>query len=368
MGVYSKAYMTESDEEMIKSVDTEDLGSDETAEVEIPDSDDIEATAEAVIAANEANYNAIMQSIGISELAVYESTGSEMVYEAANIKGFFGKIKEFFVKLWNKIKGIFKKFFALIASYTMKDKEFVNKYKKDLLRVNTKDFKVKGYEFTNLDLKIKEVAEKIDGIIKTKAGVKSFTDITEDNASVIISNAEKVELEDLKDAMRAASIKGNGSMDDSEFTSELFSYFRKDEYSPVTLDRIDIASLLSIISGTHSNKKTAEDAYKTLEKGINETIKSIAIVEKEALKNTPGENSTTTANNSSIIKAASIVDGYVHAKMNILIKVNGALLRAIKDCNRQAKAICVKALTYKPKNEGFTHYTNEGFLGDVVLR
>ena len=79
--------------------------------------------AYAIVAENEANYNAIMKAVGIAELAHFESTGEEMMYEAADIKGFFGKLKEFFLKIIAKIKALFKKFFALIDSYNMSDKE-----------------------------------------------------------------------------------------------------------------------------------------------------------------------------------------------------------------------------------------------------
>ncbi len=108
--------------------------------------------AMAIVAESEANYNAIMQAIGVAELCVYESTGKEMVYESSNIKGFFGKVKEFFLKMWEKIKGLFQKFFAMFDQYVKSDKEFINKYRNVLLKVNTRNFEYKGFKYTNLDL------------------------------------------------------------------------------------------------------------------------------------------------------------------------------------------------------------------------
>lgn len=364
MGVYSKAYMTEA-EDQIEKIAPEDLENDETAEDVAPGSTDLEESAAAIIAQNEANYTTIMKSIGISELAVYESTGAEMIYEGANIKGFFAKIKEFFHKLWNKIKGMFKKFFALIGSYTMKDKDFVNKYKKDLLNVNLKDFTAKGYIFGNLLWSPSTAAGKIEAEIKKAIGITGFY-VNDKNADTINAECEKVEKEDVKEAMRGASI-GKGKLDETEFTEELFKYFRGDEDAPVEIEGLSMSNLISLIQGTEELKKGANKAFKETEKIINETLKALDKTEKEALKTVPDKDTAKTETSAAIVKAVSNVNGYVHDEMNILTKVNGALLRAIKDCNRQAKAICVKALTYKPKNEGFTHYT-EGFLGNVVLK
>ena len=84
-----------------------------------------------IVAENTANWNSIMEAIGIDELIVYESTGSEIVYEAGTISGIFTKIKEFFKKLLEKIKGIFAKFMTVLNSWTKSEKEFVKKYKMD---------------------------------------------------------------------------------------------------------------------------------------------------------------------------------------------------------------------------------------------
>jgi len=372
MGVYStKGYITEADEDVIDPVDPEMLQDDETAEDVAPATSDIEETAATIIAQNEANYATIMKSIGIAELAVYESTGAEMIYEGANIKGFFAKVKEFFVKLWNKIKGLFKKFFALIGSYTMKDKDFINKYKKDLLKVNLKDFTVKGYEFkvnksTALAWSPETAAGKIEDIIKKETTVDTFA-VTAANSGAINDACEKADREDARDAMRGAAI-GAGKMDESEFTEELFKYFRNGEDAPVELENISMTACISVISGSSEHEKGAKNAFKAIEKKINETLKALDKTEKEALKAVPKEGEAKTDESAAIVKAVSNLNAYIHDEMNILTKVNGAYLRAIKDANRQAKAICVKALGYKPKNEGFTHYTEGGFLGNVVLR
>ena len=104
-----------------------------------------------IVVEGEENYNRIVQAVGIDEYNYFEENGVEMVYEAADIKGFFGKIKAFFVNLLQKIKGLIKKFISLFDSYTKSDKDFVNKYRRHLVSVNMKNFEYKGYKFKYID-------------------------------------------------------------------------------------------------------------------------------------------------------------------------------------------------------------------------
>lgn len=55
------------------------------------------------------DYNNLMESIGVEELAVYESTGMEIVYEGEKLNSFKDKIVEFFQNIWKSIKGFFEK-------------------------------------------------------------------------------------------------------------------------------------------------------------------------------------------------------------------------------------------------------------------
>jgi len=88
-------------------------------------------TAMYVAAACEEAYTDLMSSIGISELAVYESTGAEVVYEAEDgsetdaKKELDGNTDNFFKKVWNAIKGMFEKAIAWIS-------EKVRTWQKDL--------------------------------------------------------------------------------------------------------------------------------------------------------------------------------------------------------------------------------------------
>ena len=73
---------------------------------------------------NTVNMNSILQACAIQEFAFYEETGEEYLYEASNGESFFDKIKQFFVKLWEKIQQIFQKAIMMFNTKDRDDKDF----------------------------------------------------------------------------------------------------------------------------------------------------------------------------------------------------------------------------------------------------
>lgn len=317
--------------------------------------------AYAIVAESEANYNAIMQAVGVAELAVYESTGYEMVYEAGDVKGFFGKVKEFFMNLLEKIRGLFKKFFAMFDSYTKNDKDFVNKYKKHLLSVNTRNFKYKGFNFTLDAVDVDKASSAIEGVMPSGSTSGNISSLQAE----IAKSENRVEL---VEKMRGKAI-GESSLEAGEFTKELFKKLRSGEDTKEEMDNISVTDQLVAISENSALKKAAEKQYKDLEKAIKEAIKTVEKAQNELLKGVPDKtDKEATALRAAQIKVASNHVANLKDKLAILQVINGAKLTAIKDCNRQAKAICVALMNYKPKNESTT-FTNEGgFLAGVTIR
>lgn len=72
------------------------------------------------------DYNNLMESIGIEELAVFESTGMEIVYEGERLASFKEKVVNFFKQAWATIKGFFEK---ILGWFEQKRKENVKNMK-----------------------------------------------------------------------------------------------------------------------------------------------------------------------------------------------------------------------------------------------
>jgi hypothetical protein len=273
---------------------------------------------------NECNYNALMKAAALSEMKYYEETGGDLfVQEAGAFKGFVEKAKDFFKKVIEKIKSIAKKFMAKINQYTMSDKDFVKKYSKQLLTRDLTDFEFDGYEFPMKEGKTENTKYPLVKDITAESDTDRINDIIEKNRGSIV----------------------NGSaMTESEFRDELHDAFYGDKD---TLS-VKIREQLSIISESSKTIKAAEKEERTitktinnfikeLDKDINKDLKSISLDNEEYKNKAANDNIKLLSNYITVLKAYS----------NDLTVYFGATTKALADRNRQAKAICVKALSYK---------------------
>lgn len=144
-----------------------------------------------IIAASEinANHNAFMKSIALSELAAIEQTGdTDVLYESVNIKGIFEKIKMFFKKIIEKIHKIFHTFMAKLQSWFGDTKDFATKYEKEVIKnwsQVSNDWDFKGYRYDNV-IKTKPGSEEIKVACTTgNERLKNF--ITNGNLSEALS-------------------------------------------------------------------------------------------------------------------------------------------------------------------------------------
>lgn len=341
----------------------------ENAEEIMPKYDNFDEAALCNILEADINYNNIMEAVALEEMDYYEAHGTEIVYEAGGLSGFFAKVKAFFVNLYQKIKGLFKKFIAMIDSYAKNDKSFVEKYRKHLLTVNTRGFEYKGYDFN--DAAISGTAGKIENAMDkaySVTGLPSITSVNAGSADVSKNLAAVEDQTETVDKMRAAALSGIGasgagtSADSSEMTKTLFIHFRKDD-AKSTLEGVNVSTQLSYITNYANDKKAAEKSFKSLEKTINATLKSLDRMEKEASDKVPGENQTAQSNHVRLIHA---VITFTKHKLSIGQTINGALLTALKDRSRQAKSICVALMNYKPKNESAGYYEEGAIFGSAL--
>lgn len=382
MGMFSinAGYITEG----VGGINIDDLDAQECFEENCVDA------ALRVVAETQNNWNSIMEAIGIEELCNYEETGS-VIYESGTISGIFEKIKEFIKKLMEKIKGIFNKFMAVINSWVASDKEFVSKYKKQILSADMKDFKYKGFTFTNLDEgdNVENVFAKGTVIPVTINGVQyKLEQLTKDTAtSNNLGGGNKAEevikdlrekKEDILEKYRGLTLGDvNQSIDSSEYSKELFEYFRNGDSNPDELDDTDIdrGELITIIQSKEKTQRAAEKIYRTVQKGFSDTIKELNRESNSILKEVPSKNSNGSPNTNAT-KTASNKVSVITAFISILEAVKsinvvwfGAYLQALKDQNRQAKSICVKIMTRKqPKNESTSLYDDgSSMLASVKL-
>lgn len=159
----------------------------------------------------EGEFNKLFESVGIDELAVFESTGCQVVYEGAKLDEFKNKVSAFFKKMWAAIKGAFEKFIKLIGDKT---KEFINACKeiKDIKKIDADKVKTisdevkfgKMHEFpeAEFDKKYgsggKSYANKVKDKLK-EADAENYEEIKKKLEEDLIKEVSGIEKENVKD-------------------------------------------------------------------------------------------------------------------------------------------------------------------------
>ncbi len=224
--------------------------------------------------------NDFREAAGVLEGTILES--ELLTINEASFGGVIDKIKEFLVKLLEKIKGLFNAFRVKVANVFVRDnKAFVEKYKAEVLK---KDLSKMKYKYS-----------KPTGKTPSDPAIKFSMDLG-DMASM--KTAEDVQKyindtfgEDKAIEAALGSTIGQSSTSVGEYAKAVHEYVYEDE------DEVEGVSA-AFISEIISNLTTAKDAlskidkdYKKAEKEISDGIKKIEKSRSDLVKLIPKDNS-----------------------------------------------------------------------------
>lgn len=299
---------------------------------------------------NECNFNAIMKSAGIAELKYYKECGGDLfLQEAGATSGLLDKFIAFFKSVITKIQQMFKKFMMKISSYVSSDKKFVDKYKKEVFK-NFKTFKFTGWNFD-----IDEMSTPLE-----KVAPNSAESIAKTHSDNIMSDDEiEKRLNKFRSELAGTDVDG-----DEEFKKEYKKSLYGDEKEEIEISASYCAKCFDIISNTEKNIKVAKKSQDNATKTINDLIKNLERAKELVAKSMPGDNNVDTDHKNNQIASITKHVELEKGRSNILTTSFSMLIGALKDRNRQCKAICVKAL-----NSGSRKSTEEsamyGEFGDI---
>lgn len=238
---------------------------------------------------SEHNWNLIMNTLAMRE--VHEAAmGREVVMESVDIKGFFEKVKQFFVKMWKKITAVVQQWISNVAVVLKTNKQFMNKYGKDLQKgydayyadSGYKNFK--GYKFSSaLDkaamiglfngMKVAdETQQSVNKLITAiKSGLHSH--------GTVGSYAAEDKYD--PDKVRGGFV-GENSVTAGDFTKTLKEKWFGSE-NKETLSKNDACLSVDFISSVLKSDMKMTDvrkAYNDMKKSFNTLLKSLGDLEK----------------------------------------------------------------------------------------
>jgi hypothetical protein len=371
MGAYS---MNFAGSDTFESVNIDSLLENESIEASFEESS-YEAAMKAVCEAT-MNWNAIVEACAIQELNFLEESGTEMVYEGAALDSFIAKAKAFFMNLWQKIQGFFKKALMQFNAWSQSDKDFVKKYEKDLNKASNSGFgdkEIKWFHYSYYDNPDGQASEFADAAATFDAtdlvsALKAISKVS--NADLSIADAGKnpdgwagvakklAETETKKeifDTIRGKFLGKNEKVEAGDFVKQLKEKLQGGE----SKDSVKLGEALpKAIPFLKSSDKIKEHLNKELnicKKSIDNAVKCLDGIQKTLKSATEGNVSDEGKKAGAQHNVATHVIDILKTEKTILTTANGVEIGCLKAASRQAKAICVAAVSYKaPKsaNEG----------------
>lgn len=265
--------------------DLNDARADESEQKEL-DGQDLESNPveECAIAIYESehNWNKIFRAMGEHEL--HEAArGNDVVMEAVDVKAWFTKIKEWFVKKWQSLTGIVKKWLDKARSVFKKNKSFVEKYA-DKIRKGAPLFEgtMEGFSFKgNLDVAtvLSQQAKDIN------INIEDLKNANEKNRPVSLK------------AAKAANIRGqllgqSGPVEADGFAKKmndaLFGTEPRQKMPPNSPNK-DVPTnpqwIIDVLSDKEASITNVMKAYNDARKAYNNLFKELKTVEKAATNN-----------------------------------------------------------------------------------
>lgn len=305
---------------------------------------------------NEQNYNMVMNAMMTREFSVLESTGEEMVYEAANVKGFFANIQKVIANFWQKVQGMFKAAMSRIQDFVSSNGKFVKKYKGQDMKKPEKEKKFMGYDFTTNEPGFEKVADIISKNV-------AKTDIERDSAkaNTYVENF-KANFSGLKDRMRYAAVydKDGGHLNDSDFIKAArVQFYGAEKKKEVELPAF--GELLSILEGASIAKGRVKSTYKSCENTIKALRSDVKRTESGLLK------SLGLANSTSVMKVAKCLTDSINASLGIMSRTLSLWIGSVDAQCRQARAMAAFYVANQPAEKKEKEAKNESAIDDLGI-
>ena len=223
-------------------------------------------------------FNKLFESVGIDELAVFESTGNTIVYEGAKLDEFKTKAKKVMTDIWGAIKHAYEK---MLTFFETKRKEAMSKLtglKKDVVDKvvdGDKPFAVThAYKLDNAASK-----DAADAALKLAGNIESKFNAVRDQEEV----TEKVNA--LKEEFASKIVKSICGVEAATFSNEVRKQIHADFMGDeVKVDKAWLSSnfekVVAVVEkGT--TKKAIQASYVEEKKLIDKTIRQLSKVKDE---------------------------------------------------------------------------------------
>lgn len=269
------------------------------------------------------------------EAAGLLTESADIINEAGN---FIDKVKEFLKKCWEKVKGIFKSFIVKINNVIIRDnKEFVNKYKREVL---SKDLSKMKYKW----------AEPTDKFFGANGGkVISVDELAKETNTrymeATLTNSEK-ELEKIEDDINSGDLlekilKNDPDTFDKDFHEACFNDVEIKE----GLNTSDLSKIMAMLVNSSDALKGVKTCETACNKYFNLMFRTIDNTRNALLKKVPGDNAAALT-----LKRQNIGYKVIQVSQTANTKIINAVMRETKYHIAQCRRVFAQAAAFNPKS------------------
>ena len=249
----------------------------------------------------QSEYNKLFEAIGVEELAVFESTGMEIVYEGAALDAFKEKAKKFFMKIWAAIKSAYERVYAFFIQRSKTAMEQIKGLDKSDVKKALEANPGKHYgtvhnypemikKYDDMVKKAQPLCKKINnefdkindkGSNKVVAGWRKAVNATEfGGENKVMENAEKTTESLLKEIFETFGKKGSESY--SDIKSAIREQLKEIDVTGSWL-KSNVDELVNIVKGGKSIDEIKK-SYQEQKKVIDESITKVKGLKEEDMR------------------------------------------------------------------------------------
>lgn len=282
---------------------------------------------------NETNWNRLQEAIAIEELTYFKENGTEMIYEAVDMKGMIATAIRFIKAQWARFTGFIQQHIDKLGKWIMEDSKMAKSRKADMEKGQAKiaasdKFSLDGYLFA----KTKDITKYESMLTYVKVAVDTVTTTEGEDTSLY----EDIEAEL---GQRTGYRSRGGEFSVSDFKDYLTGQYISNIKQLCTVSHVE--SELSDIKTVKAHLSKIKSGAK---RGYDEAIKALQNMEKSAKKETKGKENDKSA-------AAHKVLGAVKKLSDLDLKVIGTMLEVTGMRRKQISKISRALISAGSKKE-----------------
>lgn len=218
-----------------------------------------------------------------------EESSQAVIMENA-FKSAFAKIKDFFVKLKEKVIALLHSIMRYLDGVFKSDQDWVKKYKEDLKNLKSsdlKDYEVKMYKYTNLEHETSVQEDMNEYLDNTIGGINDLIDGLKDTTE----EQDSDDYDEVADEMYSEFVKkllGADPDDNDDIDEKIFGRYRDGATGESDKDTISVASnkdsWVSALEKSNKELSAYDKEINAAKKGFEKVIKYIDSVEKRVDK------------------------------------------------------------------------------------